>query len=119
MKNNYIKIDALQAYNNVNDIQINGDFTISNDDKNIQDINEKIIKHITLIVTRSANYQSTTPFSDVLVFKDDVDVHSNIVTGAFNIKLSDHIKFNGKGEYYIMCSLGVYLSNTLTITVTN
>lgn len=119
MQNNYIKIDSLEASTNIKDIVINGDFAISNDDVSVQNINEKIIKHIVLIVTRSANHQSTNPFSDTLVFKDDVEINSNIVTGLFNIKLSDHINFDGQGVYYIMCSLGVYLSNTLKITVTN
>jgi len=113
----YIKINASENIANFDDIKVQGEFSVNNEESSIQSTNEKILKHIVLIVTRSANYQTVSPFSDIVVFKDDVTIISNNVSGIFNINIKDHVSFNGAGDYYILCSLGTELSNTLKITI--
>lgn len=113
----YIEINASKNITSFDDIKVQGEFRVNNEEISIQYINENILKHIVLVVTRSASYQSVTPFSDIVVFKDDVTISSDNVSGLFNISIKDHISFNGKGKYYIMCSLGTMLSNTLKITI--
>ena len=45
-------------------------------------------KHITLVVTRSGNYQAMKPFSPIIVFEDD----GTCATGHFNLNVFDHMK---------------------------
>lgn len=112
-----IKINVSETVTNFDDIVINGEFTIDNKDINIQANNEAFFKHIILIVTRSANYHAIAPFSNMVFFPDDVKINSNIVTGAFFLSLKDNIPFSGNGDYYVLCSLGVSLSNALKVSV--
>lgn len=118
MKENYfIKIDTSPGCTSFNYLVISGEFMVSNKEKSITSENSQILKHVVLVVTRSANYQSVTPFSDTVVFKDDVKIDSDIVSGVFKVQLGEHIGFNGKGDFFVMCSLGNCLSNVLKITI--
>ena len=114
-KKNFIRIQNIPDYNDFSDLVISGEFNITNNEKSIQSKNSDILKHIILVVTRSGNYQSVTPFNDVIVFNDDVNIEEDVVTGTFKILLSDHINFSGEGDYFIFCSLGTFLSNTIEI----
>jgi len=116
-KEYYIEINASENITNFDGIKVQGEFSVNNEETCIQSTNENILKHIVLVVTRSANYQTVSPFSDIVVFKDDVTINSNNVSGLFNISIKDHVSFNGPGDYYILCSLGTELSNTLKITI--
>ena len=71
-----------------------------------------VLKHIVVVTTRYGNYQSLTPFKDVIVFEDDVQLEGDICSGNFNINLMEHIQFSGEGEYYTHCSIGQVISNT-------
>ena len=75
-------------------------------------------KHIVLVVTRSGNYQAMKPFRDMVVFEDDVKDDGKNAAGNFNFNVFDHIPFKEGGDYYILCSLGNYLSNIIKVTVT-
>lgn len=118
MKDNYfINIQSIPDHTSFDDLRISGEFRVANQEESIETKDSGILKHIILNVTRSGNYQSVSPFSDVVVFKDDVLIESDIVSGSFKIKLSDHIGFNGEGEYFIFCSLGTHLSDILEIKI--
>ena len=75
-------------------------------------------KHIALVVTRSDNYTAIKPFRQMVVFEDDVKDNGKYASGNFNFNVFDHIEFNGAGDYYILCSLGNYLSNIVKVAVT-
>ncbi|MCP4486773.1 MAG: hypothetical protein GY820_05555 [Gammaproteobacteria bacterium] len=98
-------------------LNISGNFNVPVMQKGIHVKGAQVLKHIVLVVTRSGNYQSVTPFREVVVFKDDVQDSGNSCSGAFNIDLLDHIQFSGEGDYYCLCSIGNYLSNIVKITV--
>ncbi len=112
-----LKIDLIQKTTHFNELKIRGEFTVSNKEENIEFEGAQILKHIVLVVTRSGNYQSVSPFSNTVIFKDDVREESGAISGVFNILLSEQIDFDGDGEYFIMCSLGVHLSNILKIDI--
>lgn len=77
----------------------------------------QVLKHIVLVVTRSGNYQSFSPFKDMAVFVDDIKDEGDGCSGFFNVNLADYIGFGGAGSYFIVSSLGNYLSNTLNVKV--
>lgn len=74
-------------------------------------------KHIVLVVTHAGQYAALKPYRDVVVFQDDVQDNEQTGSGQFNLHVFDHIKFQGKGDYYILCSLGNYLSNVVRVIV--
>lgn len=74
-------------------------------------------KHIVLVVTRSGSYAATKPFKNIVVFEDDVKDVDDYAIGQFNLNVFEHIQFNGAGDYYILCSIGNYLSNIVKVTV--
>lgn len=74
-------------------------------------------KHIAMVVTRSDNYVALKPFCDMVVFEDDVKDDGKCAAGNFSLNVFDHIPFKEGGDYYILCSLGNYLSNILKVTV--
>ena len=118
MKNSYfINIQKIPDHTSFNDLKISGEFRISNNEESIYSKDSEILKHIVLVVTRSGNYQSVSPFSDIVVFKDDVKIESDVVSGAFKINLSDHINFSGEGDYFMFCSLGMQLSNIIEVKI--
>ena len=114
---NNIEIITSESGSHFTDIEINGKFSVVKNEQSIYADNEKVIKHIVLVVTRSANYHTSTPFLDVVTFKDDVKVGPGVVSGNFKIFLKDHLTFNGSGDYFVLCSLGTCLSNTLKISI--
>jgi len=100
-----------------NEILIHGEYKVRYSDQALPKQGVLIPKHIALIVTRSGNYIATKPFFDMVVFEDDVKDDGQSVSGNFNLNVFDHIPFNGEGDYYILCSLGGYLSNIVKVVV--
>ena len=74
-------------------------------------------RHIAMVVTRSDNYMPLKPFCDMVVFEDDVKDDGKCAAGNFSLNVFDHISFKEGGDYYILCSLGNYLSNIVKVTV--
>lgn len=75
-------------------------------------------KHIVLVVTHAGQYVALKPYREVVVFQNDVQDDGQTASGHFSLHVFDHIKFKGRGDYYILCSLGNYLSNVVRVTVT-
>ena len=95
---------------------ITGKFSIDVDDDDTNNPAE-ILKNIICVVTRTENYQSFTPFQDVVVFSDDVIIDKNIISGVFSFDMMNFLKFSGSGEYYILCSIYSNLSNIIKIKI--
>jgi hypothetical protein len=98
-------------------ILVQGELRVPYGINGVPDKGTTVLKHIVLVVTRSGNYQSLTPFKEVIVFEDDVREEPNGCYTSFNIKVFDHILFDGAGDYYVLCSIGTYTSNIVKIVV--
>lgn len=96
-------------------IQISGKFKINYQTDGVIVKAADVLKHILLVVTRTVNYQSVTPFKDIVVFDDDVIETDAGCSGNFNFNVFDKIAFNGSGDYYILCSLGTVTSNIIHV----
>ena len=96
-------------------INITGKFNVEYEADGLTVVGAEVLKHIVLVVTRTANYQSITPFKKVVVFGDDVIETEKGCSGAFSFNLFDKIDFNGPGDYYILCSLGAITSNIIHV----
>lgn len=99
-------------------ILVRGEYKVPYADESVPNQATLMPKHIVLVVTRSGNYQAIKPFREMVVFEDDVKDDGKCAAGNFNLNVFHHIQFDGGGDYYILCSLGNYLSNILKVTVT-
>lgn len=113
----FITIEGPQQCQHHDEFKISGQFKIHYEQSGISARSARVLKHIVLVVTRSGNYQALTPFKDVVVFEDDVKEEQGRCSGFFNVKVMDHIVFDGAGDYYVLCSLGTYLSNIIKISL--
>lgn len=75
-----------------------------------------MLKHIVMAITDRGSYQTITPFKDVAVFPDDVQVSENRCSGFFNINIFEHSDFNYAADYYVTCSIGMLKSNTIKVS---
>ena len=118
-ESSFIEIMQIEPTLNKNIIRFRGEFCVTPGYDTFTPNDSSVLKHIILVVTRGTNYQSTTPFKDVIVFNDDIKIKNNKCSGFFNVNIFEHIKFDGAGDYYILCSLGVITSNVLKISILN
>ncbi|MGQ9424388.1 hypothetical protein ACXYTJ_00390 [Gilvimarinus sp. F26214L] len=102
---------------NSENILLRGRLSVRRGQNGVPDAASDVLKHIVLVVTRTTNYQSVTPFKETVVFEDDVQSHGDICSASFNINVMDHIEFGGEGDYYILCSVGTYLSNVARVSI--
>jgi hypothetical protein len=96
---------------------VNGRFAVLCGENGVPEHAPQTLKHVVLVVTRYGNYQALTPFKETVVFEDDVRVRGDCCSATFMINVMDHIAFDGKGDYYILCSLGTHLSNIVKVTI--
>ncbi len=113
---NSIVIERLSTNgNDQNGIVLHGKFDLEYETSGLLVRGSEVLNHIILVATRSGNYQSVTPFKDVIVFEDDVRESDSGCGGVFNINLFNKILFDGPGDYYILCSIGSVTSNILHV----
>lgn len=112
-----ISITAQAHYREGESFLVRGEYKIPYAEESVPKQATLMPKHIALVVTRSGNYQAMKPFSQMVVFEDDVKDDGIYAMGHFNLNVNDHIQFNGAGDYYILCSLGNYLSNIVKVTL--
>lgn len=74
-------------------------------------------KSLVLTVNSSGRYTVKRPYYEVVCFPDDIQQSEKSKKGYFQLNISSYINTNHSGVYYIMCSLGTYLSNILPITI--
>jgi hypothetical protein len=113
-----IRISAKEQCKESDGIIVRGDYKVPYAEESVHDQATMMPKHIAVVVTRSGNYSAIKPFRSMVVFEDDVQDDGQCASGNFNFNLFDHIQFNGAGDYYILCSLGNYLSTVVKVTVT-
>ena len=115
--NNETSLIALKLIPSKEDDQIiiSGKFNVNYQSDGLSVKGAQVLKHIALVVTRTANYQAVTPFQDVIVFEDDVTETKEGCSGSFNFNVFDKIVFDGDGNYYILCSMGVITSNIIHV----
>jgi|GEM_PF-6837373 len=114
----FINIEAGLHPQKPQQILLRGKFRLPCGQDGVPEESTQVFKHIVLVTTRSANYQTLTPFRDVIVFEDDIQTDGNFCSGLFNFNVMDHIQFDGAGDYYLLCSVGTYTSNIVKVTVT-
>lgn len=112
-----INIEAGLHPRHTKKIIVRGKFRVACGQHGVPDQGAETLKHIVLVTTRSGNYQALTPFQEVVVFADDVQQDGDVCSAFFNIDVMDHIAFEGEGDYYILCSLGMHTSNIIKVTV--
>lgn len=113
----FITIEAPAHCSDSKDIKLRGRFKVPYGKDGITVEGAQVLKHIVMVVSRGGNYQAVTPFKDAAVFADDVNDDGKSCSGGFNINVADHLMFDGGGDYYILCSLGTYLSNITKTSV--
>jgi hypothetical protein len=114
---NGIAITAQTQCKESDGIRLRGEYKVPYTEASVPKEAILMPKHIALVVTRGGNYTAIKPFRDMVVFEDDVHDDGQCASGNFNLNVFDHIQFNGEGDYYILCSLGNYLSNVVKVTV--
>ena len=112
-----IHISALPQCKKSEGILVTGNYKVLYAEEGVPKQSTLIPKHLTLVVTRLGNYTATKPFYDMVVFEDDVKDDGQCASGRFNINIFNKIQFNCEGDYYMLFSLGSYLSNIVKVTV--
>lgn len=115
--NYFIKITAPEKAHKDKPILLRGKFHIPLRNAGITARGSEVLKHIVLVVTRGGNYQTLAPFKNVIVFADDIKQTEDACSGFFQLDVFEKISFDGEGDYYILCSLGVYTSNIVKVVV--
>ena len=113
----FITIEAALHPQKPQQILLRGKFKLPCGQHGVPEEATQAFKRIVLVTTRSANYQTLTPFRDVIVFDDDIQRDGNFCSGLFNFNVMDHIQFEGAGDYYLLCSVGTYTSNIVKVSV--
>lgn len=72
---------------------------------------------ITSVINFDGRYTVTQPFKDTFVFPDDLGENRTTLFGFFQFNLLDYFETINKGDHYVMCSLGLHLSNVLKISL--
>lgn len=118
MSNDYfIQIQGPKEYNNLNEVSIYGSFKIPYNTNGINNQGANILKHVVMVITRTYDGHSVAPFKDIIVFSDDILDDGKTYSGKFQFNISEHTWLEGSGEFYITCSLGTLLSNTIEVKI--
>ncbi|MDH5445571.1 MAG: hypothetical protein OEY52_08425 [Gammaproteobacteria bacterium] len=112
-----IEITALEQCKLKEGIQADVLFRVPYPDTGIPDEPSKIPNHIAMVVMHYTSYTSCKPFYEIVMFEDDVTFTDGYCEGRFRLNVMQHIPFEDKGEYEIIVSLGVYLSDIIKVTV--
>lgn len=112
-----IKIECLSHESLKDGIELRGEYKVPISEESIPDESSLIPKHVTLVVTRASNYIALKPFSETIIFDDDVKNDGICASGKFRLNIFDHISFTEGGDYYILCSLGIFLSNVVRVSL--
>ena len=113
----FIKISHQEDATKEKHLLVRGTFNISYENDGLSVIGENVLNHIVLVVTRGGNYHSSALFSNTIVFGDDIKKTKDGCSSFFNFNLFEKTSFQGKGNYYILCSLGTLTSNILNVRV--
>ena len=70
---------------------------------------------ITTVINFDGRYVVVQPFKNIVVFADDIAENRSTLFGYFQFNVLDYFDYINSGNHYVLCSLGLYLSNTLKI----
>lgn len=73
-------------------------------------LEEHLYGAIVLAITTPTAFLTVNPFQDVVAFEDDIGRTNGKIVGEFNISISRAIKNFADDKYFVMLSLGAYLS---------
>ena len=84
-----------------------------------QDIKVHGSPHQAIVVTINfdGRYSVVKPFEDLVAFADDVEETKTAHIGYFQLDMYDYLEYTHTGIYYVVSSLGIYLSNILQIPI--
>ncbi|VAW59611.1 hypothetical protein MNBD_GAMMA08-2633 [hydrothermal vent metagenome] len=100
-----------------NEVMIKGEFKIpENGNYNLKDI---LQKSIVMSLMYNTNYSVFRPFENIVIFKDDVNIMDNVIKGFFNFNLTPIINDTGVDIYYVLFSMGPYLSDIKMINLSD
>lgn len=74
-------------------------------------------KAIVVTINFDGRYSVVKPFEDIVVFADDTEEAATAHVGYFQLDMYDYFKYTHAGTYYVVSSLGIYLSNILQIPI--
>lgn len=74
-------------------------------------------KSLVLTVNSFGRHVVVTPFMDTIIFPDDLKENDQVRMGYFQFNISSYIDTSIVNDYYIVCSLGIYISNILMVTI--
>ena len=94
---------------------IHGEFNIIRDDElyAVSDLYRKLV----MVMQYNSGELVFHPFEDKIILEDDVKRTEQSMSGQFHFIANDMIKELDRPQYYVLCSLGVNLSNILTVNL--
>ena len=107
-------IDFKYAFSN-DELKIVGEFIFP--ENNNYNLENHLQKSIVMTLMYNTGYSVSNIFEDIIIFKDDVNIINNDITGFFNLDLTDTINDIGVNEIYLMFSMGPYLSKVEVIKI--
>ena len=114
MKNEELTIDLEK---NGDQVIVVGKLTLTKDSElfNAPSLYHKVV----MVLQYNTGYQVLRPFADKIIFEDDVLRTSSMISGNFKFDITDIIKKLARNKYYILFSMGGYLSNVINLNLVN
>lgn len=81
-------------------------------------IDAQLHKALVLVITKGSGYSVCNPFQNHVLFQDDEEELGGCKRGYFNVNIFDYLSKRVGGTYYVLVSLGAFLSNIVRVTVT-
>lgn len=112
----HIKIEALPPESAYGPYIIQGHFRVAYEQNGLCVEGPEVLKHIAMVVTEGGCYQSFNPFANTVVFPDDIQKTEKGCSGQFHCEPFALCDLAHAADYYITCSIGTLVSNTVKIS---
>jgi len=112
----FIEIALLPVKSPVGPYILHGKFGVNYHQDGVLIEGSQVLKHVVMTITDRGAHQAITPFKEVAVFPDDINEGENACSGFFNINIFEHSAFTHAADYYVTCSIGMLVSNTIKVT---
>ena len=80
-------------------------------------IETQLHKALVLVITRGSDYSASNPFENYVLFQDDEEQIAGCRKGYFNLNIFEYLGTKPSGVFYVMVSMGRFLSNIVRVTV--
>ncbi|MBI3560410.1 MAG: hypothetical protein HY080_01645 [Gammaproteobacteria bacterium] len=74
-------------------------------------------KAIVVTINFDGRYVVVKPFEDIIALGGDVEETKTAYVGYFQFDMYDYFEYTTAGIYYVVSSLGIYLSNILQVSI--